>query len=144
MMYGVISQRITIYMPTFTAQKPQILPLPFAFRKHNVLILVGKHKQKEPLGKSKSWFEDNIKNYVKEIGRDRVHWIHMAQDRAQWRTVVNTAINFRFPYKAENFLASWWTTSYAVTKLLSNATFYCLRVSNMKNPFYQIFLIPTC
>jgi hypothetical protein len=35
-----------------------------------------------------------------------VDWSHMAQDRGQWWAVVNTVMNFRSPYKAENFLSS--------------------------------------
>jgi hypothetical protein len=33
-----------------------------------------------------------------------VGWIRLAQDRKQWRDLVNTVINLRVPYKAENFL----------------------------------------
>jgi hypothetical protein len=33
----------------------------------------------------------------KEIGWYGVHWIHLAQDRDQWRAVVYTVINLRVP-----------------------------------------------
>jgi hypothetical protein len=33
----------------------------------------------------------------REIGWDVVDWINMAQDRDQWRTLVNTALNLRVP-----------------------------------------------
>jgi hypothetical protein len=36
---------------------------------------------------------DDIKVGVKEIGREIMDWIHLAQDRDQWRTIVNTVMN---------------------------------------------------
>jgi hypothetical protein len=41
--------------------------------------------------------EWTIKMYLKEIGWDGVHWIDMAQDRDQWRALVNTVLNLRVP-----------------------------------------------
>jgi hypothetical protein len=38
---------------------------------------------------------DNIKVDLREIGWDGVHWIDLAQDRDQWRALVNTVMNFR-------------------------------------------------
>jgi hypothetical protein len=40
---------------------------------------------------------DNIKMDLREIGCDGVDWIDMAQDRYQWRPLVNTALNLRVP-----------------------------------------------
>jgi hypothetical protein len=34
-----------------------------------------------------------------------VDWLHLAQDRDQWRALVNTAMSLRVPQKAENFLS---------------------------------------
>jgi hypothetical protein len=34
---------------------------------------------------------------LREIGCDRVDWIDMAQDRDQWRALVNTVLNLRVP-----------------------------------------------
>jgi hypothetical protein len=39
----------------------------------------------------------NIKIDLKETKSDDVDWIHLAQDRNKWRTVINTAINFWIP-----------------------------------------------
>jgi hypothetical protein len=35
--------------------------------------------------------------YLREIGWDGVDWIELAQDRGQWRTLVNTVIDLRVP-----------------------------------------------
>jgi hypothetical protein len=42
-------------------------------------------------------WEDNIRLDLKEIGREDVDWIHLDQDRDQWRDVVNTVMNLRIP-----------------------------------------------
>jgi hypothetical protein len=40
---------------------------------------------------------DNIKMDLGEIGWDGRDWIELAQDRDQWRALVNTVMNFRIP-----------------------------------------------
>jgi hypothetical protein len=40
---------------------------------------------------------DNIKIHLREIGWDGVDWIDLAQDRDQWRPLVNTVMNLRVP-----------------------------------------------
>jgi hypothetical protein len=40
---------------------------------------------------------DNIKMDLREIRWDGVDLIDMAQDRDQWRALVNTVLNFRVP-----------------------------------------------
>jgi hypothetical protein len=58
---------------------------------------VVKPEGKRPLGiPSRKWV-DNIRTYLGEIGCDGVDWIDMAQDRDQWRAVVNTVLNLRVP-----------------------------------------------
>jgi hypothetical protein len=40
---------------------------------------------------------DNIKIDLREIGWDDMDWIVLAQNRDQWRTFVNTAMNLQVP-----------------------------------------------
>jgi hypothetical protein len=40
---------------------------------------------------------DNIIRDLREIGRDGMDWIDLAQDRDQWRALVNTVMNIRVP-----------------------------------------------
>jgi hypothetical protein len=41
--------------------------------------------EKRPLGRPRRKWEDNIKIDFREIGWEVVDWIHLAQDRDQWR-----------------------------------------------------------
>jgi hypothetical protein len=38
-----------------------------------------------------------IRMILREIAWEDVDWIHLAQDRDQWRAVVNTVMNVRVP-----------------------------------------------
>jgi hypothetical protein len=60
-------------------------------------ILVGKPEGKRPLGRQRRRWVDNIKIDVRERGWDGVGWIDLAQDRDQWRALVNTVMNRRVP-----------------------------------------------
>jgi hypothetical protein len=40
---------------------------------------------------------DNIEIDLREIGWHGMDWIDLAQDRDQWRALVNTATKFRVP-----------------------------------------------
>jgi hypothetical protein len=46
---------------------------------------------------------DNIKMYLREIGWNGMHWIDLAQDRDQWRVLVNTVMKPRVPKILGNF-----------------------------------------
>jgi hypothetical protein len=60
-------------------------------------ILVGKSGGKRPLGRPRCRWEDNIKMDLREIGWGGMDWKDLAQDRDQWRAVVNTVMNLRVP-----------------------------------------------
>jgi hypothetical protein len=60
-------------------------------------ILVGKPERKRPLGRPRRRWVDNIKICLKEIGWDFMDWLNLAQDRDQWRALVNTVMNPRVP-----------------------------------------------
>jgi hypothetical protein len=59
--------------------------------------LVGKSEGKRPLARPRCRWVDDIKMDLTDIGWDGVDWIHMAQERDQWRALVNTIMNFRVP-----------------------------------------------
>jgi hypothetical protein len=40
---------------------------------------------------------DNIKIDLREIGWDGFEWIDLAQDRDQWKALMNTVMNLRVP-----------------------------------------------
>jgi hypothetical protein len=50
-----------------------------------------------PLGRPKRWRVDNIKMDLIEIGWDGMDWINLAQDRDQWRALLNTVMNLGVP-----------------------------------------------
>jgi hypothetical protein len=60
-------------------------------------ILVGKTERRRPLGRPRRTWLDNIKMDFREIGWDGMDWIDLAQDRDQWRALVNMIMNFRVP-----------------------------------------------
>jgi hypothetical protein len=50
-----------------------------------------------PLGIYTRRREDIIKMDLREIGWGVMDWIDLAQDRGQWRALVNMEINLRVP-----------------------------------------------
>jgi hypothetical protein len=60
-------------------------------------ILVGKPEGKRPLGRPRRRWVSNIKMDHREIGGDGMDWIDLAQDREEWRALVNTVMNLRVP-----------------------------------------------
>jgi hypothetical protein len=60
-------------------------------------ILVGKPEGKRPLGRSRRRWVDNIKMDLKRDRMGWLDWIDLAQNRDQWRALVNTVMNLRVP-----------------------------------------------
>jgi hypothetical protein len=60
-------------------------------------ILVGKPEGERPLRRQRRRRVDNIITDLREIGWDGVDWIDTAQERDQWRALVNTALNLQVP-----------------------------------------------
>jgi hypothetical protein len=52
-------------------------------------ILVGKPEGKRPLGRPRRRWVDSVK-----IDLNGMDWIYLAQDRDQWKALVNTVMNF--------------------------------------------------
>jgi hypothetical protein len=73
--------------------------------------------RKEPLGRPRRRWEDNIKMDLQEVGWD-MDWNDLAQDRDRWPALVNAVINIRVPYNAGNFLTSCEPFSFSRRTLL--------------------------
>jgi hypothetical protein len=62
-------------------------------------ILVGKPEGKRPLRRKRCGWVDNTKMKIDfiDIVCGCMDWINLAEDRDQWRALVNTAMNFWVP-----------------------------------------------
>jgi hypothetical protein len=60
-------------------------------------VFVGKSEGNRQLGTSRPRWEDNTKMRLREIEYSGIDWIHLAQDRDQWRALVNTVMNLWVP-----------------------------------------------
>jgi hypothetical protein len=56
---------------------------------------MGRAEGKRPLGRQRRRWLDNIKMNIREIALGCMDWIDLAQDRDQWRALVNTVMNLR-------------------------------------------------
>jgi hypothetical protein len=55
----------------------------------------GKPEGKRQLGRPRRRWEDNIRMDLREIRWGGMNWIGVAQDRDQWRALVNAVMNLR-------------------------------------------------
>jgi hypothetical protein len=58
---------------------------------------VGKPVGKRPLGRPRRRWVVDIKMDIRKIEWGGIDWIYAAQDRYQWRTLVNKVMNLRVP-----------------------------------------------
>jgi hypothetical protein len=66
-------------------------------KRNEYRILVGNPEGKRPLGRPRRRWMDNIKRDLREIGWNSMDWFDLAQDKDQWRALVNTVMNLRVP-----------------------------------------------
>ena len=64
---------------------------------------LGNLRERDPLGRPRRRWEDNIKMDLQEVGGSCGDWTELAQDRDRWRVLVGTVRNLRVP-KMREFL----------------------------------------
>jgi hypothetical protein len=64
-------------------------------------VLMGKPR---PLERPRHRWEDGIRMDLREICWGSVDWIQLAQDRDQWKVLVNTVMNLRFLVPRSSFV----------------------------------------
>jgi hypothetical protein len=60
-------------------------------------ILLRRPEWKRPLERPRRRGEDNIRTDLMELEGEIVDWMHLAQDRDQWRVLENTVMNLWVP-----------------------------------------------
>ena len=60
-------------------------------------VLVGESGGKEPLGRPRRSWVDNIRLDLQKVGCGYMDWIGLAQDRDGWRRLVSSVMNLRVP-----------------------------------------------
>jgi hypothetical protein len=60
-------------------------------------ILVGKPDGKRTLGRPRRRGVENNRMDLRDIAKGGIDWLDLAQERDQWRNLVNTVIKFLVP-----------------------------------------------
>jgi hypothetical protein len=66
-------------------------------KRNSYRILVGKPEGRRQLERPRLMWEDNVKMDLREIREGGMDWNDLAQDRDQWRTLVNTVMSLLVP-----------------------------------------------
>jgi hypothetical protein len=67
-------------------------------------ILMEELGGKNPLGRPRRRWEDNIKADLQKVGCGSMDWIELAQDRDRWRTLMNAVMKLQGSIKCGEFL----------------------------------------
>jgi hypothetical protein len=100
-------------------------------------ILVGMPEGKKPLWRKRCGWGNNIKIDLTEIGWGSMGWIHLAQDRRQWRALVNMVMNLwvhemlKNSWAAEPLVAPQGLSSMELISISSPLDFYLGRPDRM-------------
>jgi hypothetical protein len=62
--------------------------------------LEGKYHYLKPICE----WDNNIKMDLRNVGREGVNWIDVAEDKDKWRALVDTDMNLRVPQNSGNCL----------------------------------------
>jgi hypothetical protein len=65
---------------------------------HVSLAYILLWEEKRQLGRPRLRWEENVEMNITEIVLEGVNLIHVVQNRDQWRALVNTVMNLRFPH----------------------------------------------
>ena len=72
--------------------------IPFCSLLHKLhLFILIKPEGKEPMGRPRRRWVDNIRMDLQEVGCGYMDWIGLVQDRERWRTLVSAVMNLRVP-----------------------------------------------
>ena len=66
-------------------------------RRGGYRVLVGRSEGRKPLGRPRSRWENNINMVLREVGREGMDWIDLAEDWVWLRALVNAVISLRVP-----------------------------------------------
>jgi hypothetical protein len=58
---------------------------------------IGKPEERKSHMKPRCKWEDNIKVDLREVGREGVDWIYLAENMYRWRALVDLAVNLQVP-----------------------------------------------
>jgi hypothetical protein len=69
----------------------------FCLKRNAYSILVGKPEGNKPLARSRRRWKNNIRMDLRELGREDLDWMNLAQDKEHWWALLNTVMNLRVP-----------------------------------------------